>query len=230
MFVRLPASWWLPGRWLISDRITLLADVAEIVSRSHDLQETLANVTDLVSKRLDADVCSIYTVDPDQQKLSLSSTMGLESGAVGRVEMPMGEGLVGMAAGRGEPIAIEDAQSHPNYRYFPETGEERFRSLLAAPLIVQGAVIGVIVIQTMEPRRFDEPDVELLQTCASLLAPVVVNAQLLALMSSPDAERGTVVARIADSSARRSRVEGSASKLPRAEKNVTLRGLATART
>ncbi len=199
------------------------------MSRSHDLQETLANVTDLVSKRLDADVCSIYTVDPRRRKLRLSSTMGLEAGAVGRVEMPMGEGLVGLAADRGEPIAIDDAQSHPSYRYFPETGEERFRSLLAAPLIVQGAVIGVIVIQTVDMRHFDEPDVELLQTCASLLAPVVVNAQLLALMSSSDEERGSVVARIAEAEAIPLRSQPLEAKGPRAEKNVTLRGLATAR-
>jgi phosphotransferase system enzyme I (PtsP) len=199
------------------------------VSNSHDLQETLANVTQLVSMRLDADVCSIYTVDPDLQMLSLSATMGLEANAVGRVEMPIGGGLVGLAASSGEPIAIDDAQSHPNYRYFPETGEERFRSLLAAPLIVASTVIGVIVIQTVELRRFDEPDVELLQTCASLLAPVVVNAQLLALMSAPVEERAPVVARLNASETIRARRGESVSQGPRSEKNVMLRGLATAR-
>ncbi len=198
------------------------------MSRSHDLEETLANVTDLVSKRLDADVCSIYSADPEQRTLRLASTIGLESEAVGRVELPIGEGLVGLAASRGEPIAIEHAKADPHYRYFPETGEERFESLLAAPLIVQGAVIGVIVIQTVEPRRFDEPDIELLQTCASLLAPVVVNAQLLALMSSSPETRGSVVSRIAESEAVSRNRSGSEPR-PRAEKNVTLRGLATAR-
>lgn len=199
------------------------------MTRSHDLQETLANVTDLVAKRLDADVCSIYMVDAEQRRLSLSSTIGLESSAVGRVELPMGEGLVGLAADRGEPIALEDAKTHPSYRYFPETGEERFASLMAAPLIVQGVVIGVIVIQTVEPRRFDEPDIELLQTCASLLAPVVVNAQLLALMSSPAEERGPMVERLAESDILLPRREGGRLRTPRAEKNVMLRGLATAR-
>jgi phosphotransferase system enzyme I (PtsP) len=218
-----------PARRLpIPDRVSLLADVAEIVSRSHDLKETLANVTDLVSKRLDADVCSIYSADAENQKLRLASTIGLDADAVGHVELPIGEGLVGLAASRGEPIAIEHARSDPQYRYFPETGEERYESLLAAPLIVQGVVIGVIVIQTVEPRRFDEPDIELLQTCASLLAPVVVNAQLLALMSASDEERGNVVTRIAESDAFRVN-QGSEAKKPRAEKNVTLRGLATAR-
>ena len=206
----------------------MLADVAEIVSRSHDLEETLANVTDLVSKRLDADVCSIYSADAERQTLRLASTIGLDSGAVGNVELPIGEGLVGRAASRGEPIAIEHARDDPQYRYFPETGEERFESLLAAPLIVQGVVIGVIVIQTVEPRRFDEPDIELLQTCASLLSPVVANAQLLALMSSSDEERIDAVSRIAGWSS--ATVESESQPLePRTEKNVTLRGLATAR-
>ena len=186
-------------------------------------------MTDLVSRRLDADVCSIYTVDPELQSLSLSSTMGLDAGSVGRVELPMGEGLVGLAAKSGEPIAIEEARAHPNYRYFPETGEERYESLLAAPLIVQGVVIGVIVIQTAERRRFDEPDVELLQTCASLLAPVVINAQLLAMMSSPDIEPGTVADRIRSSESLAERRRAAGAKAPRAEKNVMLRGLATAR-
>ena len=211
----------------IADRISLLADVAEIVSRSHDLEETLANVTELVAKRLDADVCSIYTIDAEQQKLILASTIGLDTVAVGSVEMPIGEGLVGLAAQRGEPIALEFAREHPSYRYFPETGEERFTSLLAAPLVVQSAVIGVIVIQTVEPRRFEEADVELLQTCASLLAPVVVNAQLLDLMASGEDHRGHIVARIADAGDRRAR--GGARRGQRQDKNVTLRGLATAR-
>jgi len=110
----------------------LLADVAEIVSRSHDLEETLANVTGLVSKRLDAEACSIYSADSEHQTLRLASTIGLDADAVGRVELPIGEGLVGLAASSGEPIAIEHARSDPHYRYFPETGEERFESLLAA--------------------------------------------------------------------------------------------------
>ena len=185
-------------------------------------------MTGLVSKRLDAEACSIYSADPEHQTLRLASTIGLDADAVGRVELPIGDGLVGLAASSGEPIAIEHARSDPHYRYFPETGEERFESLLAAPLIVQGVVIGVIAVQTVEPRRFDEPDVELLQTCASLLAPVVANAQLLALMSASDEERGSVLSRLSGSGAFPADT-GPAEKPPRAEKNVTLRGLATAR-
>ncbi|MCG8588480.1 MAG: phosphoenolpyruvate--protein phosphotransferase [Proteobacteria bacterium] len=173
----------------IPDRVSLLADVAEIVSRSHDLQETLANVIDLVGKRLDADVCSIYLTEPDLRTLTLSATIGLDPECVGQVQLAFGEGLVGAAAERRETVAIETALDDPRSRYFPETGEERYASLLAAPLIVQGVTIGVLVIQTLESRRFDPQDIGLLQTCAQLLAPVVINARLIALAASPAGER-----------------------------------------
>ena len=74
-----------------------------MVARSHDLRETLNNVIDLVAKRLDADVCSIYLADPDREHLTLHATIGLDVGAVGQVRMAFGEGLVGKTAREGRP-------------------------------------------------------------------------------------------------------------------------------
>jgi phosphotransferase system enzyme I (PtsP) len=186
----------------------------------------LANVADLVAKRLDADVCSIYLTDPNFKSLTLSATIGLDSTAVSQVRLGYGEGLVGYVAERGEPIAVERAEDDPRFRYFPETREERYASLLAAPLLMQGSTIGVLVIQTALPRDFDHSDIELLQTCAQLLAPVVVNAQLLALMTSTDEQRARVVSELAESN-----VTGFRDEAPpqRAESNVELRGIATSR-
>jgi len=173
--------------WIIPDRVSLLADVAEIVSRSHDLDETLGNVVDLVAKRLDADACSVYLTGGDMRHLTLSATIGLNRESVGIVELPYGKGLVGMAAKSRLPVASKHAREHPDYQYFKETGEERFESLMAAPLIVRGTTIGVLVVQTLEPREFESRDVGTFQTCAQLIAPVVVNARLLALVGeSPE--------------------------------------------
>jgi phosphotransferase system enzyme I (PtsP) len=206
-----------------TDRVTLLADVAGIVSRSHDLEETLGNVVDLVAKRLDADVCSVYLTDTDLRHLTLRATRGLARESIGSVRLAFGEGLVGLAAQSGEPVATEDAKSHPAYRYFPETGEERFSSLLAAPLVVRGVSTGVIVVQTVEPRRFEAQDVELLRTCAQLLAPVVMNAQLLALVAAAEDERGRVVAELARAGLR----PPAEAAAPRT--NRTVRGIPTSR-
>jgi phosphotransferase system enzyme I (PtsP) len=208
----------------IPDRVTLLADVAEIVSRSHDLSETLNNVVDLVAKRLDADVCSLYLCGSDLSRLVLRATVGLHRDAVDRVVLPLSEGLVGLAAERKEPVVIEHASEHPRYKYFPETGEERFESLMAAPLVVRGLALGVLAVQTAVTRSFDRGDVNTLVTCAQLLTPVVVNAQLLSAVSQTAEERAQDNATLA-----RSGVPIVGPRPPRPERNVELRGVGTAR-
>jgi phosphotransferase system enzyme I (PtsP) len=175
----------------------LLRDVGEIVSRSHDLGETLRNVVDLVAKRLDADVCSIYMVEADLSRLTLSATIGLKREAVGQVQLPVGEGLVGLAAQQRAPVVIENAREHPRYKYFEETGEEQFASLMAVPLVVRGVTIGVIVVQTRQSRRFEPHEVEVFETCAQLIAPVVINARLLSLVGESEEEMNRGAAELA---------------------------------
>jgi phosphotransferase system enzyme I (PtsP) len=202
--------------------------VAGIVSRSHDLDETLGNVVDLVAKRLDADVCSVYLIGADLRHLVLSATVGLARGAVGTVRLALGEGLVGHVAERGEPMAFADAQAHPAYRYFPQTGEERFTSLMAAPLRVRGAgrgfTIGALVVQTRERREFSETDVELLDTCAQLIAPVVMNSQLLAVVSGGEERRSRLLRELA-----RSGVAAEIARPAPRERERRVRGIPTSR-
>ena len=204
--------------------MTLLADVAEIVARSHDLDETLRNVVDLVAKRLDADVCSVYLTSIDLRHLTLSATKGLNPESVGRVTLPFGEGLVGLAAELREPVVIERAREHPKFRYFPETGEERYESLMAVPLIVRGVPIGVLAVQTRAPRSFPPRDVQSFQTCAQLIAPVVMNARLLAIVDQSEEERERLGSQLAVSGVP---VRGRAA--PQSERRVEFRGSPTAR-
>ena len=182
-------------------------------------------MADLVAKRLDADVCSVYLREPQKDSLLLSATIGLDPGAVRRVRLKVGDGLVGWVAANGESIALERAREDSRFRYFPETGEERFTSLLAAPLVVQGGTTGVLVIQTVEARTFYQEDVELMQTCAQLLAPVVVNAQLLAFMSSGEDYRSADFVSSVDGLG----LNDLGSSPARAEKNVELVGIPTSR-
>jgi phosphotransferase system enzyme I (PtsP) len=213
-----------------AERGDLIADVAGIVSRSHDLRETLDNVVDLVAKRLDADVCSVYLTSADRTALTLQATKGLDKASVGRVKLATGEGLVGHVAARGEPEAFPDAQRHPAYRYFPETREEQFHSLAAAPLKVRGLsgaafAIGVLVVQTREAREFAEADVELLETCAQLIAPVVINAQLLSVVAGGEERRSRLIQELG----RAGVVPAGGAAIAREERNALLKGIATSR-
>jgi len=159
--------------------ITTLEDISTLILQSHDLDETLDNIVALVAKRMRTEVCSIYLFEEADQTLRLRATRGLSKRAVGRVTMRIGEGLTGLAVEERRVVAIQEPQSHPRYRYFKETGEERFHSFLGIPLFDRKTPIGVIVIQTKEPRSFRPEEISALSTIAFQISSIVVNARLL---------------------------------------------------
>ncbi|HEY7746840.1 MAG TPA: GAF domain-containing protein, partial [Desulfuromonadales bacterium] len=159
--------------------ISTLEDISTLILQSHDLDETLDNIVTLVARRMRTEVCSIYLFEEAEQTLRLRATRGLSRRAVGRVTMHIGEGLTGLAVEERRVVAIQEPQSHPRYRYFKETGEERFHSFLGIPLFDRKTPIGVIVIQTKEPRSFRPDEISALSTIAFQISSIVVNARLL---------------------------------------------------
>lgn len=156
-----------------------LREVSDLVSNSHDLSETLANICNLIQRRFQTDVCSVYTMEEQANELVLRATVGLRPESVGAIRMKLDEGLVGLVAQERSHVSVEDAPTHPRFRYFPESGEERYRSFLGVPLIQGGTVEGVLVVQHMEPRRYSANEIRLLVGVAAQLAILVTNARLI---------------------------------------------------
>ena len=165
-----------------SDRrlgLRTLQDISTLILQSHDLNETIRNIVDLVALRAHSEVCSLYLLENDQQTLTLMATKGLDQSAIGSVKMKIGEGLTGKVAAEKKVLAFEEPQKHPDYQYFAETGEEQFHSFVGVPLFDRNQAIGVLVIQTLEPHLFSESELATLTTIAFQVASIVVNARLL---------------------------------------------------
>ncbi len=159
--------------------VATLEDISTLILQSHDLDETLRNIVTLVAKRMRTEVCSIYLLEDDGQTLRLRASKGLSRRAIGKVTMRVGEGLTGLAAEQRKMVSIQEPQSHPRYRYFKETGEERFHSFLGIPLFDRKTPIGVIAIQTKAPRQFSPEETSALSTIGFQVSSIVVNARLL---------------------------------------------------
>jgi len=168
--------------------VTTLEDISTLILQSHDLNETLNNIVALVARRTAVDVCSIYLLDDNETTLRLSATRGLSPESVGRVTMERGEGLTGLVVEERRVVAIYEAQDHPRYRYFEETGEEQFHSFLGIPLLDRKKTIGVLVIQTREPRSFTAREISTLSAIAFQVASVVINARLLDFIHQKEQE------------------------------------------
>ncbi|WP_445946668.1 phosphoenolpyruvate--protein phosphotransferase [Shewanella sp.] len=178
-----------------------LRDITQAVAAATSLKTALSLLVSQTRLAMSTQCCSIYLVEyqpkpnsaeqvpaessslypsvtPHHGKshepvLVLSATEGLALEAVGRVSMPITQGLVGLAAEREEAINLADARLHPRFKLFPEVEEEEYRAFLAVPIIYQQQVLGVIVVQQADLRQFDEGEEAFLMTLAAQLAVVL---------------------------------------------------------
>ncbi|MGH7088922.1 MAG: phosphoenolpyruvate-utilizing N-terminal domain-containing protein, partial [Stellaceae bacterium] len=156
----------------------LLRRLRDTMAGAGTAQQRLEAVVQIIAGEMVAEVCSIYVMRAGEV-LELFATEGLRREAVHRTRLRVGEGLVGVIAATARPLALADAQSHPDFAYRPETGEEIYHSLLGVPVLRGGNVLGVLVVQNRTLRHYAEDEVETLQTIAMILAELVASGELV---------------------------------------------------
>ncbi len=154
-----------------------LRSIIQEVNGAKDLNASLDIITQRVQRALSTRVCSVYLLDQNLNRYVLMASIGLDEAAVGKVSLGAEEGLVGLVARRAEPVNLDNASSHPNYVYLPETREEQFESFLGVPIIHHQQVLGVLVVQETEKRIFDAEEEAFLITLSAQLAGLIANAE-----------------------------------------------------
>ncbi len=158
--------------------------ISSVLSESTDLQGFLDRAVVMVAEHLQAEVCSIYLYNDATRELVLHSTHGLHVDAVGKVKLELGEGLVGTSMKELRPICVDHASTHPDYRYFPELGEEPFESFLAVPILRGSERIGVLTAQRQDSKGFAHTDVLAMRALTAQLAASIETARTLMQMAS----------------------------------------------
>jgi len=164
--------------------VSAAASAREILVRLHDVmasrtpaQAKLNQVVQIIGEAIGSEVCSIYLLR--EGVLELFATRGLAEEAVHVTKLAMGEGLVGTIAEDVEVLNLDEAASHPDFAYKPETGEDRFHSFAGVPIIRRERAVGVLAVQHSEPRKYADVEIEALQTVAMVLSELIANAGLI---------------------------------------------------
>ncbi|MBY4611821.1 phosphoenolpyruvate--protein phosphotransferase [Rhizobium sp. 9T] len=155
----------------------LLRRLRELMAEPLEPQDRLDRIVRQIAGNMVAEVCSVYVLRADGV-LELYATEGLNREAVHLAQLKMGQGLVGTIAASAQPLNLSDAQSHPAFRYLPETGEEIYHSFLGVPILRTGRSLGVLVVQNKASRTYREEEVEALETTAMVLAEMIATGEL----------------------------------------------------
>lgn len=178
--------------------LRLLEDIGAIIAHSSDLRTSVQRIVATVAEHLAMEVCSLYLYDPQRRLLRLWATTGLDPSSVGKVSMGVDEGLTGIVIQKLEPVMAVDAMAHPRYKYFPETGEERYHSFLGVPVVDQRQPLGALIVQTSRRRLFTRDEVRLLKAIAVPIAGLMAQARLRASLESKEEERLSYQQRMVD--------------------------------
>jgi len=154
----------------------LLRRLRDAMARGGDAHERLDRIAQLIARGMVAEVCSVYVMRGNT--LVLYSTEGLRKDAVFRTRLQVGEGLVGNIASHARPLSLADAQSHRQFAYRPETGEEIYHSFLGVPVLRSGRVLGVLTVQNQTQRNYTEEEIETLETVAMVVAEHIAGGDL----------------------------------------------------
>lgn len=157
--------------------LTTLRRIVQDVAAASSFQEALRIIVHDVREALGTEVCSIYLLSPEGDRYLFVATEGLNQDAVGKLSLTLDQGLTTLVAERAEPINLENASHHPRFHYIPEIGEEPFNAFLGVPVIHHRRVIGVLVVQQRQERRFDESEEAFLVTLSAQLATVMAHAE-----------------------------------------------------
>ena len=162
------------------EHLDLLYQASLDFNSTLDADELLAKVFDRVVDILDAEAGSVWLREGDQ--LVCQIARGPVGEQIEGLELPLGAGIVGDVAVKGEPELVSDARDDPRFVHqVDEATGFATRSMLAAPLKAQDEVLGVLQVLNKKSGsgQFDEQDEALLTGLASTAGLALRNAQLV---------------------------------------------------
>ena len=159
------------------EQLDVLYQVAEAGSRTLELQPLLEGLLDRILAVSGMQIGAIYQLDQTAQQLHLLVHRGLPAEFAEQVETYVpGKGLTGQALASGQTVVCEDVLAVPELR--PRVRLARFRSQISLPLKVAGKIIGVLNLNSKEPRTWGPDEMRWLETVAGQMAIAIRNVRL----------------------------------------------------
>ncbi|MEJ2720321.1 MAG: GAF domain-containing protein, partial [bacterium] len=142
----------------------LLGYLSEGITAKSELHEMLNLIVRMIAELLSAKMISLMLLDRTRSELFIKVSYGLDEWIVEQARVKVGEGIAGKVAETGRPLLIDDIENN-DVHTSPNNPQYETLSLLSAPLIVNGIVVGVINVNNkINGRPFNQDDVNLLMS------------------------------------------------------------------
>ncbi len=166
---------------LAADReLALLRELIQAASSGPGVEPLAAAAARMITAATATDVCFVHVLDDSGRSLTLAGATPPFDSEVGKIRLPLGQGISGWVASHREPVVIgDDKESDPRYMPFQSLRGSDFTSMVSVPMETDpGGLVGVLNVHTAERREFTDSDVELLLVIGRLIAGALHQARL----------------------------------------------------
>lgn len=141
------------------------------VSYSRLLEMIVATAADII----DAKAALLCLIDPDQEELVFEAALGDNDEEAHEVRIPLGDGVAGLVAQTGHPMAISDtAEDDRDANDIAKAVGFKPKNILCVPLSFQDEVIGVLeLLDKTGAETFSVADMEAIGLFANLAAVAI---------------------------------------------------------
>jgi len=163
---------------LAARELSFLVRLAQAAAATQRPDELLDLIIREATSAMGTDVCSLYLLTGRGRELLLTATNGLNERMVGKVVMPVGEGITGWVAESRRPAVVPDVSKEPHWKWVPGLDEDRFHSMLSVPIESGPRLVGVLNVQSAEQRDFNSGDIDFLRAIAGQVAGILERSEL----------------------------------------------------
>ena len=166
-------------RALPGETLSALVEASGTINSSLDLAQTLQSIARMAATVMKAEASSVLMLDRRRHKLVFKAATGDRADFLIGEEFDAELGIAGKVARTGQPALLIDVHQDPDFfRGIDDKSSFTTRGMVAAPLVAQNTVIGVVeVLNKIGRENFTADDIELLQVFANLAASGATNAQ-----------------------------------------------------
>jgi sugar diacid utilization regulator/GAF domain-containing protein len=163
---------------LAARELSFLVRLAQAAAATQRPDELLDLIIRESTSAMGTDVCSLYLLTARGRELRLTATNGLNERMVGKVVMPVGDGITGWVAESRRPAVVPDVSKEPHWKWVPGLDEDRFHSMLSVPIESGPRLVGVLNVQSAERRDFNSGDIDFLRAIAGQVAGILERSEL----------------------------------------------------
>ncbi len=159
--------------------IQMMNETFRDINSTLDLGEVLEKIISRVTYCIEAELGSVMLIDEGKNELYIAAAAGLSDEIIKSVRTPVGEGISGWVAEKGEPLLVEDIEKDPRFEKKKSDRKYSTKSLISTPLINRGRIIGVVNVNNkLNNQPFTKEDLDLLANIANQAAIAIENARL----------------------------------------------------